>query len=106
MPVFVDDVLQVLRGLEPGQVMTYGEVALEAGHSGAARAVGNLLRQLPEDAGLPWWRVVSARGRVCPFQVAQATERLAAEGVDVVDGVVQAMAPQRGVVSAGRATAP
>jgi methylated-DNA-protein-cysteine methyltransferase related protein len=83
MPVtgtFAADVLAVLRALQPGQVVTYGEVAAEAGHPGAARAVGNLLRDLPD---VPWWRVVAANGRVCPHAVAEATWRLADEGVEV-----------------------
>jgi methylated-DNA-protein-cysteine methyltransferase related protein len=77
---FTADVLTVLRALQPGQVVTYGEVATEAGYPGAARAVGNLLRDGPDVA---WWRVVAANGRVCPHAVAEATRRLAAEGVEV-----------------------
>ena len=77
---FTADVLTVLRALQPGQVVTYGEVATEAGYPGAARAVGNLLRDGPD---VPWWRVVAANGRVCPHAVAEATRRLAAEGVEV-----------------------
>ena len=88
MPVpgtFAADVLAVLCALEPGQVVTYGEVAAEAGRPGAARAVGNLLRDLPD---VPWWRVVAANGRVCPHAVAEATRRLAEEGVEVRDARV------------------
>ncbi len=65
--------------------MTYGEVAAEAGHPGAARAVGNVLRDV---GGVPWWRVVTATGRVCPHDVGEATRRLRAEGVGVRDGRV------------------
>jgi methylated-DNA-protein-cysteine methyltransferase-like protein len=82
---FAADVLAVLRSLEPGQVVTYGEVAAEAGRPGAARAVGNLLRDMPD---VPWWRVVAANGRVCPHAVGEATRRLAAEGVEVRDARV------------------
>lgn len=77
---FSADVLRVLHALQPGQVVTYGEVATEAGYPGAARAVGNLLRDVSD---VPWWRVVAANGRVCPHAVAEATRRLAAEGVEV-----------------------
>jgi methylated-DNA-protein-cysteine methyltransferase-like protein len=85
MATFADDVLVVLRGLTAGHVVTYGEVAAEAGHPGAARAVGNLLRNLPD---VPWWRVVAADGRVCPHAVGEASLRLAAEGVEVRDARV------------------
>ena len=77
-PDFEDAVLKVLRGLAPGEVATYGEVAAEAGFPGAARAVGNLLRR---STGLPWWRVVSAGGRLAPGAEAEHAARLQAEGV-------------------------
>lgn len=82
---FTDDVEAVVRSLRPGQVVTYGEVAAEAGHPGAARAVGTVLRNA---RGLPWWRVVAANGRVNPHAVAAASSRLRAEGVEVRDGRV------------------
>ncbi|RZV47825.1 MAG: MGMT family protein, partial [Acidimicrobiia bacterium] len=60
---FTEAAIAVLRGLEPGEVVSYGEVAEQAGFPGAARAVGNLLKQTE---GLPWWRVVNANGRLVP----------------------------------------
>jgi methylated-DNA-protein-cysteine methyltransferase-like protein len=84
-PTFSEDVVAVLRGLRPGQVVTYGEVAVEAGYPGAARAVGNVLRDIDD---VPWWRVVAANGRVNPHGVGEATRRLTGEGVEVRDGRV------------------
>ena len=83
---FSKDVLRVLESLEPGQVVTYGDVAAEAGRPGAARAVGRLLRTFTD---VPWWRVVNAQGRVCPTAVDEATQRLAAEGVVVDNGYIR-----------------
>lgn len=94
---FTTDVMAVLRTLRPGQVLTYGEVAAEAGHPGAARAVGNVLRT---SAGLPWWRVVAASGRVNPHGVTEATSRLRAEGVAVRDGRVVRSRVARGTYQA------
>ncbi|MFQ5968524.1 MAG: MGMT family protein [Acidimicrobiia bacterium] len=82
---FEDDVLRVLRSLAPGEVVTYGEVASEAGHPGAARAVGNLLRT---SEGLPWWRVVTASGRLVPGHETVQAQRLSSEGVEVRAGRV------------------
>ena len=82
---FQDDVIAVLRRLKPGDVVTYGEVAEEAGHPGAARAVGNILRN---GDGLPWWRVIGANGRLVPGNEREQARRLRAEGVSVVDGRV------------------
>ena len=82
---FSDEVARVLERLEPGDVVSYGEVADEAGFPGAARAVGNLVRTTP---GLPWWRVVAKSGRLAPGCEQEQTERLRAEGVPVRDGKV------------------
>ncbi len=77
----------VILAIEPGQVLTYGEVAAEAGFPGAARAVGNLLRHA--DADLPWWRVVLSTGRLVPGFEHEHAERLRAEGVRVEGGRVR-----------------
>lgn len=78
---FEDEVRRVIEALEPGDVLTYGEVAAEAGFPGAARAVGRVLAT--SDRSLPWWRVVTATGRLVPGNEAEHRRRLAAEGVDV-----------------------
>ncbi|HEX2152628.1 MAG TPA: MGMT family protein [Acidimicrobiia bacterium] len=59
---FEESVLSVLKMLEPGEVVTYGDVAEQAGFPGAARAVGTLLRRTTAD--IPWWRVVGAGGQL------------------------------------------
>lgn len=82
---FDDDVLAVLHRLRPGDLVTYGEVAEEAGHPGAARAVGNLLRGSGDD-GVPWWRVVTSTGRLVPGHETEHARRLRAEGITVTDG--------------------
>lgn len=78
--------MAVLQSLEPEEVVTYGEVASEAGHPGAARAVGRVLATCGD--GLPWWRVVAADGRLVPGHEREHARRLRAEGVAVdADGV-------------------
>ena len=82
---FTTAVVEVISRLEEGELITYGEVASEAGYPGAARAVGNLLRRTP---GLPWWRVVTAGGRLVPGNEPDQSQLLRAEGVRVRDGKV------------------
>ena len=82
-----DAVAAVLHALEPGDVVTYGEVALEAGWPGRARAVGRILST--SDGEYPWWRVVNASGRLVPGHEEEQARRLAAEGVEVRDGRVR-----------------
>ena len=73
----------VLDQLGEGDVMTYGEVAAEAGYPGAARAGGSFMRT---KEGFPWWRIVAANGRLVPGLEAEHTRRLEAEGITVEDG--------------------
>jgi methylated-DNA-protein-cysteine methyltransferase related protein len=79
-------VAKVLDSLEPGDVVTYGEVAAEAGYPGRARAVGRYLADNGD--GHPWWRVVTASGRLVPGNEIEHARRLKAEGVASADGHV------------------
>ncbi len=83
---FARSVVEVISELEAGDVMTYGEVAAEAGYPGAARAVGQILRN---SEGLPWWRIVSSAGRLVPGNEVEHGRLLAAEGLTVRDGRVR-----------------
>ncbi|NIA25848.1 MAG: 6-O-methylguanine DNA methyltransferase [Gammaproteobacteria bacterium] len=85
MSRFTDHVTEALQDLAPGEVVTYGELAAQAGHPGAARAVGNILSN---STGFPWWRVVTSTGRLIPRHEAEQTRKLEAEGVTVRDGRV------------------
>jgi methylated-DNA-protein-cysteine methyltransferase-like protein len=73
--------------------VTYGDVAAEAGHPGAARAVGHLLAR--SGGGLPWWRVVTSTGRLCPGHEREQARLLRAEGV-AVDGSTGRVRPGGG----------
>ena len=87
MSDFEERVLAVVAGLRPGDVVTYGEVAAEAGHPGAGRAVGNLLRKT--DVEIPWWRVVGATGDLRSPDRSRQARLLTEDGVLVVSGRVR-----------------
>lgn len=82
MTTFTALVEEVVAGLGVGEVVSYGEVARQAGRPGAARAVGGVLRR--SQRALPWWRVVNADGRLAPHLAEDQAGRLRAEGVEVV----------------------
>lgn len=86
MTEFEDAALKVIARLQPGEVVTYGEVAAEAGFPGAARAVGSLLRKTGID--VPWWRVVGAGGQLRSPDPTRQALLLADDGVLVIDGRV------------------
>ena len=48
-----------------GSVVTYGQLAEMAGLSRRhARLMGTVLRQLPSDSTLPWFRVINHKGKI------------------------------------------
>lgn len=69
-------VLEVVRAIPPGRVMTYGDVAAELGSRGA-RAVGRVMAM--EGSSVPWWRVVRADGRPPAGHEAEALTHYRAE---------------------------
>ncbi len=85
---FAARVVAVVAATRAGDVVTYGEVALEAGVPGGARAAGRVLAT-GDEVALPWWRVVAADGRLAPGKEQDQAARLAAEGVDCTGGRVR-----------------
>jgi len=83
MTEFEAAVARVLRSLRRGDVVTYGEVAEEAGYPGAARAVGRFLAD--DGKAYPWWRVVTTTGRLVPGHEREHAKRLRQEGVRTRD---------------------
>lgn len=61
---FREAVLRVVAAVPRGRVASYGQVARMAGYPRRPRQVGMVLKALPEGSGLPWHRIVSARGCV------------------------------------------
>lgn len=84
MTEFETAIDSVLRSLEAGEVVSYGDVAVEAGYSRrASRAVGAFLSK--SGGGYAWWRVVRADGGLAPGKEREQGRRLRAEGVTVVN---------------------
>ena len=79
---FTTKVLATVRRIPVGKVSTYGDVAVFAGRPGAARAVGNIMRDC-KARDVPCHRVIAAAGRLGGFGGATALKRalLQAEGI-------------------------
>ena len=74
-------VVAAVEALEPGELVTFAEVADQIGRPGSGQAVANVLRGAPD---LPWWRVLPSDGRVYPNLAGAQVPLLRAEG-HVVD---------------------
>ena len=57
-------IYSAVRRIPRGRVATYGQIAELAGLEGHARQVGYALHNLPSRSGVPWHRVVNARGEI------------------------------------------
>ena len=60
VPAFHVRVYRLVRGIGPGETMTYGEVAERLGEPSAARAVGQALARNPFAPVVPCHRVLAA----------------------------------------------
>ncbi len=57
-------IYSVVLRIPRGRVATYGQVAVLAGMQGRARLVGYALHALRDGSGIPWHRVINARGEI------------------------------------------
>jgi methylated-DNA-protein-cysteine methyltransferase-like protein len=83
----------VVSRIPRGRVATYGQVAAVAGLPRHARLVGYALSRLPADSGVPWHRVVNAKGQVSLRANGLGHDELQAhllrrEGVRMKEGVI------------------
>ena len=60
-------------------MVTYGDIADDAGYPRRSRLVGHMLATTDEE--LPWWRVVNSAGRLVPGHEREQAALLRAEGV-------------------------
>ncbi len=86
-PDFVNRVLEIVKTIPPGRVMTYGDIAgeigdhadlTEAAGSYGARLVGQVMARF--GSGVAWWRVIRASGQPPKFHEAQAWTYYMEEG--------------------------
>lgn len=86
-------VLNVVRMVPPGKVMSYGQVAACIGAPRAARQVGWALHALTGTPDFPWWRIVNNTGLISIKDGLANSKELQAgflrsEGVEVSDQLI------------------
>lgn len=84
--LFREKVIQIVKKIPKGKTMSYKEVAARAGHPGAARAVGGIMR-VNTDKSMPCHRVIKSDGTVGGYNGLQGTKSkltlLRKEGVKI-----------------------
>ncbi|WP_404450544.1 MGMT family protein [Virgibacillus necropolis] len=64
MKPFTANVIDILKQIPVGKVMTYGQVAKFAGSPRGARQVVRILHSMSRKYDLPWHRVVNIKGQI------------------------------------------
>lgn len=64
MTHFTEEVINIIKNIPEGKVMTYGQIARLAGSPRAARQVVRILHSMSKKHQLPWHRVINAKGQV------------------------------------------
>jgi methylated-DNA-protein-cysteine methyltransferase related protein len=92
MTPFTLNVIEIIRSIPEGRVMTYGQIARLAGSPRAARQVVRVLHSMSRKHRLPWHRVINAKGQIALQEDEGYNEQLLsleAEGVEVgLGGVI------------------
>ena len=86
MQPFTKNVVEIIQSIPEGKVMTYGQIAKEAGSPRAARQVVRILHSMSKKHRLPWHRVVNSKGQIALQDDESYQEQLfslEAEGVQV-----------------------
>jgi methylated-DNA-protein-cysteine methyltransferase related protein len=89
MSKFKNAVIEVVKKIPKGKIVSYGQVALYIGVPRAARQVGWILNGLDDGLLVPWWRVVNNKGRISikgsKYSALDQKKLLESEGVVVDD---------------------
>lgn len=87
MTKFTEDVLDIIKMIPKGKVMTYGQIAAYAGNPKGARQVSRILHSMSMSHKLPWHRVINAKGTISLNGEAGFIQgsMLADEGIPVIN---------------------
>ncbi len=64
MTKFTEEVLEIVKMIPNGKVMTYGQIAAYAGNPRGARQVSRILHSMSAAYHLPWHRVINSKGTI------------------------------------------
>ncbi|UOQ45177.1 MGMT family protein [Halobacillus salinarum] len=87
MQPFTKRTLTIIKQIPEGKVMTYGQIAGQAGNPRAARQVARILHSMSAKYSLPWHRVINSKGQIAlgdPDGAEIQRLSLESEGVTVI----------------------
>jgi methylated-DNA-protein-cysteine methyltransferase-like protein len=86
MQPFTEKVIEIIKNIPEGRVMTYGQIAGLADSPRAARQVVRALHSMSRKHRLPWHRVVNSKGQIALQDDESYQEQLfslESEGVEI-----------------------
>ena len=87
MTEFTEQVLDIIKNIPYGKVMTYGQIAAYANNPRGARQVSRILHSMSRKYNLPWQRVINSKGGISLTGEAGFTQGdlLSKEGITVTN---------------------
>lgn len=87
MTEFTKSVIEIIKSIPEGRVMTYGGIARAAGNPRGARQVSRALHSMSRSHNLPWHRVINSKGEISMEGEALKTQRelLESEGIQFIN---------------------
>ncbi len=73
---FLNKVIEIVKKIPRGKVLTYKQVAIKAGNPMAARAVGSIMAN-NSDKGVPCHRVIRSDGKIGEYNGLQGRSKRA-----------------------------
>lgn len=64
MNQFTQEVIDIIKTIPRGKVMTYGQIASCAGNPWGSRQVSRILHSMSHAYQLPWHRVINSKGTI------------------------------------------
>lgn len=85
MQLFTEYVIEIIKNIPPGKVMSYGQIASLAGNPRSARQVSRILHSMSKKYDLPWHRVINSKGQiVIKDQEGNLTQKILLESEDII----------------------
>lgn len=85
MEYFTQRVVEIIKKIPEGKVMTYGQIARLAGSPRGARQVVRILHSMSKKHHLPWHRVINSKGEIgIKDDESSAVQKLSLESEGVV----------------------
>jgi len=84
MTDFTKRVIDIIKGIPSGKVLSYGQIADLAGNPYGARQVSRILHSCSRKYNLPWHRVINSKGKISfkeKFAYEEQKNLLIAEGI-------------------------